>query len=401
MSFFKKILELFTINSKNDSVKYFPSKLQPTSAAGNVTTTYKDETAHSQVNPFNVIVVGVSYYQNALKKIFRDRNYDGIELITQAKLVPDNNNPHDANAVKVVIEGKTVGHLSRDNAFKWRIKMKNEGFYDAVDCQAKIKWDTEFIETGSYGVWIDVDLTISDSIPVSKENNIQQDSEFQEFLQDDGLSFLVEDFRIQDTTCTGMSVKLWIPKVKNPETVYIYDRSSPFGPLGVVPYKYTDIIAEHLMASMDYDARIIELSYNACKIKCRLISKEETDQREKDCKKSFKKELTKPYNPKKPITLMFPMKRKNGAKVGDKLSFKFEDIDSYGPYPCPWNINFLNKAGDTIGCFSDDRSIIQRILKAHFNSFLFDIEVLEIAKERSTAHKGYPTKLIITPYKNK
>jgi hypothetical protein len=196
-----------------------------------------------------------------------------------------------------------------------------------------------------------------------------------------------------------MSVNLWIPKVKNPDKVYIYHRNGPYGPLGIVPSTYSDIIADHLLDAMDYDARIVELTHNTCKIKCRLISREETERRKEEDKESLKKELTKPYNPKKSITLMFSMKREKGAKVGDKLTIEFEDIDSYGPYPCPWHIKFLNQAGDTIGFFSDNRSIVQRILKAHFNSFLFDIEVLDIAKERSIAWNGYPTKLVITPYK--
>jgi len=42
---------------------------------------------------------------------------------------------------------------------------------------------------------------------------------------------------------------------------------------------------------------------------------------------------------------------------------------------------------------------MRRLIKAHFNSFLFDVEVLDIEKERNRAWGGYLTKLIITTYK--
>jgi hypothetical protein len=153
---------------------------------------------------------------------------------------------------------------------------------------------------------------------------------------------------------------------------------------------------------MNYDARIVERAYNTCKIKCRLISKEENELRKEEYKTSLIKEFKKPYTPKKPIILMIVAKKKKAAKVGDKLIIEFVDLDSFGFYPkfyWPWHIKFLNQACVTIGIFADDRSIMQRILKAHFNSYLFDIEVLEIAHERSSAWKGYPTKLVIKPFK--
>lgn len=232
-------------------------------------------------------------------------------------------------------------------------------------------------------------------------NNNQEDPDFQRFLKTDGFIFSVDGPSIQDITYIGMSVNLWIPKVKNPDKVYIYHRNGPYGPLGIVPSTYSDLIADHLLDAMDYDARIVELTYNTCKIKCRLISREEAERRKEEDKASLKKELTKPYNPKKPIMLMIVTKKKKAVKVGDKLIIEFEDLDSYGPYPCQWHIKFLNQAGDTIGFFSENRSTIQRVLKAHFNSYPLDIEVLEISKERSSAWKGYPTKLVIKPFKIK
>lgn len=114
------------------------------------------------------------------------------------------------------------------------------------------------------------DNEIKPSKDVITVNKSQDDSDFQRFLEADGFIFNVDRPRIQDNPyCSpsiGMPVNLWIPEVKNPDNVYIYLRS-PGPPLGIVPQKYSDIIVSHLVASMDYDARIVELTYNTVKIK--------------------------------------------------------------------------------------------------------------------------------------
>jgi ASC-1-like (ASCH) protein len=122
------------------------------------------------------------------------------------------------------------------------------------------------------------------------------------------------------------------------------------------------------------------------------------------------KELTKAYNPKKPITLMLATKNKNTVKKGDKLIIEFDDLNSYiqdvDVQSCQWHIKFLNQSGKTIGILEQDKSTIQKILKAHFNTYLFDVEVsdtfshLDYSEEKQRSNwKGYPIKLIITPYK--
>jgi DNA polymerase-3 subunit epsilon len=229
-------------------------------------------------------------------------------------------------------------------------------------------------------------------------NENQEDSDLQRFLKEDGLFFTLNEPHYD--AYVGMSVNLWIPKVKNPDEVRIYPRNGP-DRLGVV---YSDTIIDHLKTDMGYDARIIELTSNTCKIKCRLISKEENELRKEEYKTSLIREMKKPYRPKKPIALEIATKKKKAVKAGDKVIIEFEDLDSYGYYPkfnFPWHIKFLNKAGYTIGIFADDRNIIQRLLKTHFNSYHLDVEVLHIAEERSNYWKGYPIKLVITPIKIK
>lgn len=239
-------------------------------------------------------------------------------------------------------------------------------------------------------------------------NQIQGDSN-----KTDCLTFFVDGPHVQEFTQVGMAVNLWIPKV-NPDKVYIYHRDGPGGCLGIVPSKYSTIIISHLVDALDYDAEIKELTDNTCKIKCRLISKEETAHRKEEAKAYLRKELTKAYNPKKPITLMLTTNKQNAVKVGDRLIIEFNALDSYlqdvgsqrGPYSCQWHINFLDQSGQTIGILDHDKSTIQKILKAHFNLYLLDIEVSETFSqcdyseeiERSN-WKGYPIKLVITFYK--
>ncbi|MFH0789566.1 MAG: hypothetical protein V2B13_18395 [Pseudomonadota bacterium] len=237
-------------------------------------------------------------------------------------------------------------------------------------------------------------------------NQNQEDSN-----KTDCFSFFVDQPRIADYTHLGMSVNLWIPKVNNPDKVYIYHRNGPAGCIGIVPSKYSNIVISHLKNALDYEAKIEELTENECKIKCRLISKTKTERREEEYKESLKKELTKAYNRKKPITLMLATKQKETVKKGDKLLIEFNDLDSYlqdaKVQSCQWHLKFLNQTGETIGIFDNDKNTIKKILKAHFNSYLFDIEVsdtfthLDYSEEKERSNwKGYPIQLVITPYKS-
>lgn len=245
-----------------------------------------------------------------------------------------------------------------------------------------------------------------DGVPANQNQEVSNET--------DALTFFVDGLQIQEFTQVGMSVKLWIPKV-NPDKVYIYHRDGPGGCLGVVPSEYSDIIISHLENALDYYAEIVELTDKTCKIKCRLISEEETKHNIEEDKASLRKELTKAYNPKKPITLILTTDKKNAAKAGDKLIIEFNDLDSYlqdvsaqrGPYSCQWHIKFLDQTGKIIGILDHDKNIIQKILKAHFNSYLLDVEVsdtfthVDYSEEKARSNwTGYPMKLVITPYKS-
>ena len=65
---------------------------------------------------FEIEVVGESHYQEALVQICGGRSEESARFVTTAVLVLDDDNPYDAKAVRVEIDGHAVGHMSRENA---------------------------------------------------------------------------------------------------------------------------------------------------------------------------------------------------------------------------------------------------------------------------------------------
>jgi hypothetical protein len=88
---------------------------------------------------YEFAVVGVSRYRPALEKIYGDdhREVEGKQV--DAVLVLEENNSHDKSAVRLDIQGQTVGYLSGDLAREYRRRL-SEGVYLKVRgiCKAKI-----------------------------------------------------------------------------------------------------------------------------------------------------------------------------------------------------------------------------------------------------------------------
>lgn len=111
---------------------------------------------------YSVEVVGESHYQENLEAICGERTPEGENRVIEAVLVLDDTNPLDDQAVRVEIESKTVGYLSRDNArtFRdWRSKQGQAGI--AFPCMASIAggWDRGGGDVGHYGVRLDLSLS--------------------------------------------------------------------------------------------------------------------------------------------------------------------------------------------------------------------------------------------------
>jgi hypothetical protein len=111
---------------------------------------------------FAVDVVGESKYQSALSTISGGKTADGAEHFVKATLHLEDANPYDEMAVRVEIDGKTVGYLSRENARQYRAQLKRAGHENLIGrCDAVIRggWDRGRGKTGHFGVKLDLPAT--------------------------------------------------------------------------------------------------------------------------------------------------------------------------------------------------------------------------------------------------
>lgn len=105
--------------------------------------------------------VGESNYQAAFIDLFGEPTEDGVDEQRTARLVLDDDNPHDSNAVKVTIDGLTLGHLSRKVAKDFRKEIGRQGLdqqFRTFLVPARIRggWDRGGGDTGMYGIWLDL-----------------------------------------------------------------------------------------------------------------------------------------------------------------------------------------------------------------------------------------------------
>lgn len=69
---------------------------------------------------FKIAIAGTSHYRKEIASIAQNPDNVSALVTCLAYLVIDDRNPHDANAVRIVIEGRTVGYLSREFAKTYR-----------------------------------------------------------------------------------------------------------------------------------------------------------------------------------------------------------------------------------------------------------------------------------------
>ena len=109
---------------------------------------------------FDIHVVGESHYLKSFAKICGPRCAEGVDMEVRAHLTLDNENPHDKMAVRVSIQGHTVGHLPREVArdFRQAVKTGELGEYLVFECAAHIRggWDNGGGDIGHYGVTLDL-----------------------------------------------------------------------------------------------------------------------------------------------------------------------------------------------------------------------------------------------------
>lgn len=106
-------------------------------------------------------IVGESYYQRNLDHICGPKTGKRVRQEVDAYLVCENHNPHDSNAVAVLIDGLKVGHLSRGDAVEYRQYIRQLGFGEQrTKCRALIRGGQNVAggAKAHYGVWLDINI---------------------------------------------------------------------------------------------------------------------------------------------------------------------------------------------------------------------------------------------------
>lgn len=83
------------------------------------------------VGSCQVEIVGESFYQDTLRKIGH-AYASGKRQEVEARLILEGNNPKDPQAVRIDIQGKPVGYLSREYARKYRQQLATLGHPNAT-----------------------------------------------------------------------------------------------------------------------------------------------------------------------------------------------------------------------------------------------------------------------------
>lgn len=138
---------------------------------------------------FPMQVVGESNYQAALIAICGHHTRHGYEGEHVALIEREPSNSYDPNAIRVMIEGRKVGYLSREQAVRVGEQMILAGLTRSA-CAARVRggWRTNQHDEGHYGVglaipnqsWIDfgigADRPARQPVPRTKKDTPQQSS---------------------------------------------------------------------------------------------------------------------------------------------------------------------------------------------------------------------------------
>lgn len=149
---------------------------------------------------FRIEIVGTSYYRKEIASIAQ--NFDGSRSMTScmAMLIPEDQNPHDANAVWVQIEGLKVGYLSREFAIHYR-KLLNQlppGISNTL-CAGAMIFGGIITKEKTYDYSIAIDLPENNSLSV-----LDQDYVFETVRRKGYPALLLQD----DGTYTA---SVWVP----------------------------------------------------------------------------------------------------------------------------------------------------------------------------------------------
>ena len=108
-----------------------------------------EEEGEGEAEDYSVEIVGESHGQEALEEICGGRDTESANLKVTARLEREDDNPHDDQAVKVIIQGRHVGYLSRGDARRYRAMPSVPAEVPALIVGG---WDRGDRRAGHYGV---------------------------------------------------------------------------------------------------------------------------------------------------------------------------------------------------------------------------------------------------------
>jgi hypothetical protein len=117
------------------------------------------ETVSNDSSRFSLPVVGESRYQEAIEEVAGGKTEDGAHCYCQATLVLEDENRYDKNAVRIDIDGRTVGYLSRPDALQYRKELRKHGAPTATLRSEAIivgGWSRGDGDEGHFGVRLDI-----------------------------------------------------------------------------------------------------------------------------------------------------------------------------------------------------------------------------------------------------
>lgn len=335
---------------------------------------------------FSTQVVGESHYQEKLSKICGGFSEKGVEYVTSARLIHADENPYDNKAIRVEISGMTVGYLSREEARYYRERMQAAGHAGmTATCKAKITggWYRGKEDIGNFGVTLDLPANLVESTPngTSIKNNQK------EALETNIIEFNVEKVQPEELSECNIKdyVSLWVPKGDS-QKVYIFRKGSVGGTgrIGYLPSKYSSLIATHLSNGLKYETEIIEIDVNKllCKIKCRLISKEETLAKEavsiESARNNLKTELQKKYTPKNSLTIRAQLPKSHKLIEGQELFLEKQTKEYYLQNVPNLQINFVDTNGAVVAKKTNEPKLIRSVLRAYFSECPMKLQISSI-----------------------
>lgn len=221
-----------------------------------------------------------------------------------------------------------------------------------------------------------------DAKNTSIRSNLEQDKET------DTILFNVEKCQSKELTqCrVGDYVNLWVPRDAT-QKVRIYRRGSVGGTgwIGYVPSNYSLFIAMHLNSGLKFETEIMEINADKslCRIKCRLICKEETLAKQatnfKMASTNLRDELQAKYKPRNQLLVTKIQLPKNHNLVeGKELFLENKPIDYYVQDAMKLSVNFVDSNGVIVAQKSYEPKIIRSLLKAYYNKYPMKIHIKKI-----------------------